>query len=210
MKEGKKTSVVKNAGLTLLNLYESVNRNRELFGQPPAKMILLSNAMNLADDILLTLKLIRPIEHMLKKNQSRFTDRERGLYLEFIKDSPISKAKENTALYKLMNGSQFNEHALNNKFINADMQDCIKKVQISEFFPYIHIAGITIHKHKSNGSIHITMSNAKARYVLEDFEVEKLRLIFAPEFRYLGALSQITYDNYQTKMIFTALIKNKI
>lgn len=209
MKENNGRHSVKNGGNTLLHLYESVNRNRELLGQDAVKMILLANSTDLADDILLTLGLIRPIEHMLKNVQSRFTDKERGLYLEFVKDCEVSKAKKQTALYKLMNGSSFNEHALNNKFTNDNVDAYCKKVNKIEYTPFLHIAGITVFQHKSDGTYYIATVENKARYMLEDFETEKLKLIFGVAYRIMRATTQVVFDNYQTKIIFDALMKYK-
>ena len=55
-----------------LNMYETVNRNRELQGQEPVKVVLLSNAQRLGNPILRGFNLIPVIESMQKSGQKVF------------------------------------------------------------------------------------------------------------------------------------------
>ena len=114
---------IKGEGLALLNVYESVNRNRELQGRPALQMLLLSNANRLDSPILEILGLVNVVDRMRTKHQSEWINRDRGIAVFMLQDSPISRAKERTALYQMMQGSSFSEMALGNQFAFDDMTD---------------------------------------------------------------------------------------
>ena len=82
-------------------MIETVNRNREISGRKPVKIILCGNANMLDNSILRELELPSKIMAMIQCNQEKFIDEERGLYLHLPIDIPISREKKNTALYRL-------------------------------------------------------------------------------------------------------------
>lgn len=85
---------IKAEGEALLNFYETVNRNRELQGREPMKLILLSNAIDLANPILETLGIISELENMISHGEHRRTIPERGLYVERVGKVGVTNAKE--------------------------------------------------------------------------------------------------------------------
>ena len=105
---------IAHTGEALKNCYETVNRNRELNGQDPVKLVCMANALNFNNDILIEFHLSEPLHRMQKKNQQFFFDDSRGLMLIYPQNSPISEKKNETALYKL--GGRYNEMALDNTF----------------------------------------------------------------------------------------------
>ena len=105
---------IAHTGEALKNCYETVNRNRELNGQDPVKLVCMANALNFNNDILIEVHLSEPLHRMQKKNQQFFFDDARGLMLIYPQNSPISEKKNETALYKL--GGRYNEMALDNTF----------------------------------------------------------------------------------------------
>lgn len=114
---------LKNEGLALLNVYETVNRNREMQGRDPLQVLLISNANRLDNEILETLGLVNVVDRMTKRGQEEYINRDRGIAVFMLQDSPISRAKEQTALYQMMQGSSFSEMALGNQFAFDDMTD---------------------------------------------------------------------------------------
>lgn len=114
---------IRGEGLAILNVYETINRNRELQGRQPLQALLLSNANRLDNEILETLDLINVVDRMTKKGQEEYINRQRGIAVFMLQDSPISKAKGSTALYQMMSGSSFSGMALANQFAFDDMSD---------------------------------------------------------------------------------------
>lgn len=105
---------ISHAGEALKNCYETVNRNRELQGGEPVKLIMMANAMNFNNDILIEFKLTNVIRKMQEHKQQFFFDEERSLMMAYPQNSPISERKKETALYKL--SGRYNDMALNNEF----------------------------------------------------------------------------------------------
>ena len=91
---------IKGEGAALLNVYETINRNRELFGQPPCELIMCANGIDLANPILLELGATTLIAKMLANKQRRLTVPEKSLYIELIPRTEISELKENTVCLK--------------------------------------------------------------------------------------------------------------
>lgn len=114
---------MRNEGDAMLNVYETVNRNRELQGRPPVQMLLLSNANRLDSPVLEALDLIPVLEKMLKSGKQEYIDRQRGVAL-FLPAASVSARKADTALYRAIRGSgSFSDMSLGNKFAYDDMTD---------------------------------------------------------------------------------------
>lgn len=146
---------MKNEGETFLNLYETVNRNRELKGKPPVFVLLMANSNQIASSILLQLQLVRPIAKMIKAAQSYWYDKERSVSVIYPIDSPISQRKAGTALYKLAGNGAFSDMALSNVF--ADLDDpMIKSRPLNEYKPICAIGEICIYRHKSRNEYYVT------------------------------------------------------
>lgn len=104
----------KHQGTTFLNMYETVNRNRELEGLPPVKIILLTNTNDIYSDILESLGLAEIIENMVLNNLNKYLDDD--IWIEFLANKRFQDAKAKTLLYRINNNYKFNQMALNNKF----------------------------------------------------------------------------------------------
>jgi len=142
---------------SFISFYETVNRNRELLGEDPLKVILLSNSQSLNNPILAGYNLIPVIESMIRSGQREF--KKPGLWLH-LPESEVSDAKRATANYQLINGTKIADEALSNKFA-FDSFYGIKKVKLSEYIPVLQIDDIYLYKHKSSGRLYACSSQAQ-------------------------------------------------
>lgn len=195
---------IKGEGEAFLHLYETVNRNRELDGEPPVRVYLLANAISLNNPILMALGAVSIIADMKVKGRKRYTDRKRDLYIELMDNAEFRESKSQTALYKLAGGTDFSEQALNNQFTSDDMQ-LIKKVPLDEYRPVWAFENYTVYEHKSNGLMHIAKkkSNVELRYNQNDADIIYWR--FAPRYRLAILRRMVTFDDYGTKVLFDSL-----
>lgn len=108
------TIIKKGQGILFLNMYESINRNRELAGLDPVKVIFLSNTNCLYSEIIEDLGLAGVIETLQQENKTTFLDND--VWIEFIENNEFLEAKKNTLLYRLSTNAKFNDMALNNRF----------------------------------------------------------------------------------------------
>lgn len=153
-------------GESFLNMYESVNRNREMDGQPPVKCVVLANANNLEAPILRALNCVKTLDRMRSKRQTQRVDRTTGLSIYLLNDSPISAEKRETALYKLTLGKgDFNDMALENEF-SADNYTDLGSRPLNEYVPIAAIGSICLYQHKYNYSWYVseTISGKPEQY----------------------------------------------
>lgn len=133
-----------------LNMYESIDRNRQLDGQEPVKCVCLANANNMEAPILTALNCIKILDSMRRKRQTQYVSKTLGLSVYLLNNSPISAEKRETALYKLTMGSgDFSDMALNNEFSKDNYMD-IGNRNLSEYIPVASIGTICLYRHKSN------------------------------------------------------------
>lgn len=114
---------IANEETVFANMYETINRNRELKGRQPLQALLLSNSNFLASPILLALGLTDIIPGMRDKGQVEYINKNKGIALFNLWDSPISQQKKQTALYKATAGSTYAEMAIDNSFALDDLRD---------------------------------------------------------------------------------------
>lgn len=135
----------------VLNMYESVNRNRELAGEDPVKLVVLANANNLEAPVLQALSCVKILDTMKKKGQTQRVDQKLGLSIYLLNHSPISAEKRQTALYKLTHGQSgdFNDMALENSF-SKDNYTEIGNRPLHEYVPFAAIGRICLYRHKTS------------------------------------------------------------
>lgn len=150
---------LRNALSALLNGYETINRNRELTGEEPLQMICASNSENANCDIFAKLGLIKKVTDMHKTGQEYSMLQDRGILLINLVNSPISKEKSQTAVYRMVGtDSDFYKMSIQNDFYAEDYSD-IKSMPISEYNPVVQVGEITVYEHKHRNDLYITQHN---------------------------------------------------
>jgi hypothetical protein len=165
---------LKNEGDAFLNAYETINRNRELKGRPPLKVICLSNSNDLANPIFMTFGLVRKANQMRKNKQEISVDYERGIAMIDMFDSPISKQKKNTALYRATGDNKFSRMALNNEF-SGDEMGRIASRPLAEYRPIVAIGEICIYQHKSRREYYVSTHTTGTPPTFGDGDTERAR-----------------------------------
>jgi hypothetical protein len=147
---------IKNEGAAFCNAYETMCRNRELQGKKPIQMLGFANANDLANAIFMELGLVKKAEEMKRKKQQLYINKERGICLIILEDSPISERKKNTALYRLRRGSDFEGMSLGNNFTGEEVGR-INSRPIIEYKPIVVVGELCIYQHKSNRTFYASM-----------------------------------------------------
>lgn len=193
---------IKAEGSCFLNAYESINRNRELKGEPPLQVLGLANAFNIANPIFLELGLVGRCEKMKNAGQEFFMDPERGILLVLLQHSRISKAKADTALYRLSSGS-YKDMALSNDFIYNN-SDSIKAQALKEYKLLCTVGEISIYRHKSKREYYVSEHRTGTAPLYKSDEVGIMRyrrkygLILAPAY----VNNRVIFENILTKSLF--------
>lgn len=203
--EEHRSHLFKKQASVFYNLYETVNRNREIEGKPAVKVYFLSNATTLNSPLLIDLNLVSRIENMIMKSRYSQTIKERGIYLELLHDLEISEMKKDTALYKLTKGSQFYRHSIENEFAYDSWYN-IKRRNLREYKPICAIDNIYIYRHKYDGSLYTTISRADCPTfnTVDTYSLWKRNYWMECREKYISG--NMLFDTMTSKQIFKSIL----
>lgn len=187
---------------TFKDMYETVNRNRELEGEPPVYAVMLSNAQRLGNPLLRGYNLIPTIEAMQRTGQRVATVGNKRIELPF---SEVSEAKKHTALYE-GETDDYTDQALNNNFTN-DSFTGVKQVNLMEYSPVCSIDNIYIYRHKSNSTFYACSVPAKGvhNYRSRDNQIVFMRL-YGLKLKLACGADKIYFSDYSTKVDLLQLL----
>ncbi len=194
-------------GYNFLNCYETLNRNRELSGRPPIKIISLTNANKLSSPIFIALGITEQVDNMVRRGKEISFLEDRGIALIKLKNSPISDAKKNTALYRAAASEDFRRMAIENDF-DTTTYLYVHQEPINEYRIVCQYADIFIYRHKSKPFYYVTRhcsGHPKKRYYKEKFSIKKFRREQIPLFD-SWLKGNISFSDYYCKMILTEVV----
>lgn len=181
---------------TFSNFYETVNRDRELEGEEPLKVILLSNAQKLDNPILAKYNLISIIEDMLKNGIETRCSKDCTIMLP---KSNVSDLKKDTALYRMTQGTAFYDEAINNSFAN-DSFTGVKKRKLVEYVGLCKIDDMYVYRHKHDANYYITFRRCTN---VPEFNSRDQRLLFMHNYGSylieLYASNRLYFENFTIK-----------
>ena len=193
---------IKGEADAIFNAYETINRNRELNGEDPIKMVFLANSNRIDNPIFMELNLITVADMMRKKGLEYYYDKKRRMLLIDLAKSKISEEKSQTALYDLTRGTEFYNMAIKNTFLNEERGRIATK-PIKEYKPVCAIGEICIYKHKSNGEYYVTgfKSGSPVTYGTGERDRERFRKDFVHVWRaYMK--KKVVFEAYVYEVIF--------
>lgn len=189
---------------SFIHFYETVNRNRELFGEEPLKVIMLSNSQKLDNPILAGYNLIPVIESMVKSGQKKY--RNQGMFV-LLPESEISDLKAQTENYKLINGTKIADENLRNKFAYDSFYG-IQKRNIMEYICICMIDDVYIYRHKSNGRYYACHTRSDG---VREFNSRDNRVVFYRTYgRFLelaAANGTLEYSDFVVKTKLFEILK---
>lgn len=160
---------IKEEELAFANALESLNRNRELSGRSPLKVIMLSNSNTLNSRIISALGCTDELERMTKRGIDYKVINNDIAIFRYM-DSPISARKKNTALYRVIKNTDFQGMALSNDFSAADFE-FVQQKPLNEYNMIVSIGNCTICKHKHTGEYYVIAgSKASVKYTMLPIE----------------------------------------
>ena len=149
-------SRIRDEGAALFDAYETINRNRELEGEAPVKLVCIGNSNNSGADLLCYLKLVSRVERMKKTGTMVYTDEKKSFLLIVLRDSPMGEKKADTALYKFLGrDSEYSHASLDNEPVE-EWGEFSGTMPLRELTPIVTIGEITIYKHKSRKLLYVS------------------------------------------------------
>ena len=183
----------------LLNFYETVNRNRPLEGLPDVKMILLGNANKLSNPYFTGWHFTKTAIRMIRGGQMVYRTEDNTRLMVLLMNSPVSKKKSETALYK--NASKdFLDMALDNAFRTDATR--IKSEPIKEYKHIVSIGELGIYRHKSIRKYYVCNQVQKPFY--EAFGIQ-LKM-FVQDYFYLRinymTTKNVIFEDFENELLF--------
>ena len=193
---------IKGEADALFNAYETINRNRELKGEDPVKLLCLANSNRIDNPLFMELKLVRKAEKIRQEGKEYLYDPKKKMLLIDLYKSQISEAKSDTALYQLTKGTEFYEMAIRNSFINEE-RGRIETRPIKEYRPVVSIGEITIYKHKSRREYYVTTfrSGSPDSYTTGEKDRERFR----KKYLFLWQCymrREVIFEEYMSEILF--------
>lgn len=200
--------LIKGEGKAVLNTFETINRNRELDGKPPAKMFLASNSDNIFHPVLASLGVTDLLLKMQNTNKSVYYNRQRRLLLINCQNNPISALKNDTALYQFNVDKDFKAMAIDNHF--ADVPDIIKSMPIGKQDKLLYCIGRFNVYHLALSDL-LYVTTFKINNPIETFS-DNDREVISFKRSHVGFISQffnnsVLFENVSTYSQFTELLK---
>ena len=160
----------------LMNLYETINRNRELKGERPVRLFMMSNADQLNNPIFSGFGIISKIEQMKKRGQEWSLVHDGDLLIIDYSKSPIVAKKRETRHYKTMGENDYYRRMMRNEFTELD-DEMIRTRTLGEYVAKAVINGICVYKHKSENTFYISphIKDSPKRYGRSEREKEMFR-----------------------------------
>ena len=201
--EGKR-SALKDPGTVFLNMYETVNRNREIetfehAAEDPVQLILLSNSNDIYSSILESLGLSYIIENMIQNGENYYNNGE--VRIEFMANEVFYEKKKQTMLYRYANNQKFTNMALENKFNNSmalirpkmDLKGCKGILNLDNKYVLVQLA---------NGSLYWktgTFKKIQNYDMNNDQEAMLFRYAFSDRFRRYYIVGKMYFDSIYTQ-----------
>lgn len=195
----------------LLQCYESINRNRELQGKAPVKLVCLANANNMEAPVLQALGCIKTLDNMRRKGQNQRVDIKSGLSIFLLNNSPISAEKQQTALYKLTLGqTDFNDMALSNQFSRDNYTDIGHK-PLAEYVPVAAIGSICLYRHKTTYDWYVseTISGKPVQFDNTITDRARFRVYCGQSWKdYFSR--RLTFENVNAKVFYKCIMNDTL
>lgn len=194
---------LKNEGDTVLNLYTTVNGNRELEGKPPLRFWLLANAFNLSDPILEAYKLPEEFEK-LERSGREWKLLEGGVFICLPHSEKIVKRRAETAqnsyLRKRGAGGKFLAMSLENSF-SYNKSELIRSKSLKGWRPLAKLGDV--YAYENGSAIYCCKSPHNSRIAYDNTPEQAIQCgLRFPEFRLMYNNGYISFDSAVTLQAF--------
>lgn len=190
------------------NMYETINRNRELKGKDPVMVFCAANSNDIGNPIFIAWKLVNICLNMRKNHREVYVNEDRGIMIVMPRNSPISKAKAETALYRATKNTGFSDMALENLFLYENEIRSVSR-SLKEYSPLVTVAELTIYRHKGNQMpLYCTSHRSGTCPQYGGSEVELKR--FASKYAWLWLAymrDRLEFEDYGAELLFQKYFK---
>jgi len=203
--------LIKEESTAFFNALETIGRNRELDGQEPLFTLMLANSNNISNPYFLALNLVGTVEKMLKTGNDVYYDHAQGIMILNLNESPISKLKAQTTLYRMTAGTSFFDMAINNNYTGM-CKDAVTPEDIKQYKLLYVLGELAIYKHKSQDRYYVTTHISGTPRKVYRANINGLR-----EFRLKHreiwmkyCINKISFESYTLQILFEKYYKDML
>lgn len=189
------------------NAYETLNRNRELEGRPAMRVLGLANSNDIGNPLFVHYGLVEAAIRLQNSKNDFLLIPERGVGLFMPKNSPISKRKADTALYRMSKGKAFRDMALRNAFL-IEGADSIQSVDLKGYKPIVTAGVITIYEARDSSGYYVSFhrSGNPPEYKAERIDLLRFKNQYISLWK-AHLLKEIRFETYSAMKIFEEYFK---
>lgn len=189
-------------GSGLAGIYESINRNRELNGEEPVTLIAASNACGMANPYFMQWEITDIVEKMIGKGQRWKYLPEKKILLVDLIDSPISKKKSETSLYKSLGGTDYYRMAIENQYAAEEKSNIISR-NLREYVPVCQLGRLCIYAHKSEPKFYVSRHKQGTIPVYGTGDFDRKRFKLAYRYIIIAYLERrVEFETYTDEIYF--------
>ena len=192
----------------LWDMYETINRNRELEGSPPVKLYCIGNNNTVAADLLMDMGLTERVGRMLSKGIPLYQDRKRSLQLIVIGAQGIVEQKKDTALYRFLGaGSAYTEAALDS-LPAEDYGRSTGSRPLREYRPIVSVGELTVYRHKSKKELYVSTHRAgdPPAYGTGEMDLSRFRVHYRQQLFDAYINNKIIYESGRLEILLLQYI----
>lgn len=114
-------------GEMLLDLYMTVNRDRQKRGRKPLKLILFANAEEISTPITNALEVVDEMAEMCARKENIHVNKERGIFLHHILPGEfMSTTIDEEGIYQAMKGTSWAKKSFEGEFASNDFSNVVE------------------------------------------------------------------------------------
>lgn len=192
---------MKAEGRALVSAYDTICRNRELKGKKAIKLTMCANSTDIYNDVCKYLGIVSDLEKMQRQGKQHRYYKDRGLAVHLMQTpESLKNARANTALGRLMKGTDYYDMAFNNKFAYNDFS-LVGYKKLNGWKPIAHLDDAYIYIKKGERLFHVSYAPAVCEgFTAKQEQDERLfrrRVGIMLQDPYME--SRITFESYELK-----------
>lgn len=185
-------------------MYETINRNREMLGEQPVQVIFTANSQSLNNPILAGFGLIPIIEKMDRRGQEYYQKGDILICRASMEE--FTRQKSQSLLYRNIEGSAIYDENLNNEFANDSFFN-IENKPLREYRGLAKLDDMYIYAHKSNNTFYVCRTRCECpTFTSKDTFILFMRT-YGFTLRDAVARGDVYYSEFQIKANLEAILK---
>lgn len=190
-------------GDAILDIYTTVNGNRELKGEKPCRLWLLANSNNIKNPTLEALDLVPIIERLIRSNDEYYY--KNGVFVFMPDSQEVSEKRKKTALMAHLSrkGGTYYRMAQENEFAYNDLH-LVQPMSIKGMSPLIAVGDLYIYIYTDILYVCKVRSHGARSFDIKPETLRRIQIEY-PEIRMLYSDGHVRFESVSCMNVFESL-----